>query len=213
MGHVTHITEDVVSAFSHYPLELATILAAFAPQPDWDQYVRGEYRQTRNKDNSQLGGGKPQVFRSPAAGPVASVFGRVDEADKGEFATKALGATAVSESTSNGPVTSRREPSLGPEEPEPGIAIYRSSSSSGDSDDDDDDPGWLSDPGFRSAGDFGFRASPLDPPHTRARSGSFGVSLFHLFLIQWIELSNFSFSGCVYPWGWCCYVQSLVQRG
>lgn len=61
MGHLTLISEDIVTAFSHYPPDLLSVLSKFVPQPDWDDYVSGSYRETKNKDTSLLGGGKPTV--------------------------------------------------------------------------------------------------------------------------------------------------------
>lgn len=61
MGHLTLISEDIVSAFDHYPSEVIDILSTYAPRPEWDQYVSGKYKETKDKDTSQLGGGKPVV--------------------------------------------------------------------------------------------------------------------------------------------------------
>lgn len=61
MGHLTLISEDIVSAFDHYPPDVIDILSSYAPRPEWDQYVSGKYKETKDKDTSQLGGGKPVV--------------------------------------------------------------------------------------------------------------------------------------------------------
>ncbi|KAG9051568.1 hypothetical protein FS837_004078 [Tulasnella sp. UAMH 9824] len=61
MGHLTLISEDIVSAFDHYPPDVIDILSSYAPRPEWDQYVSGKYKETKDKDSSQLGGGKPVV--------------------------------------------------------------------------------------------------------------------------------------------------------
>ncbi|KAG8985982.1 hypothetical protein FRB90_004323 [Tulasnella sp. 427] len=61
MGHLTLISEDIVSAFEHYPTDVIDILSTYAPRPEWDQYVSGKYKETKDKDTSQLGGGKPVV--------------------------------------------------------------------------------------------------------------------------------------------------------
>ena len=89
MGHLTLISEDVISAFSHYPLELKEQLSQYAPQPEWDQYVSGRFQETKERDTSQLGGGKPvvlpgQIPLRPGLGPgVASKAGMlaIDEGD------------------------------------------------------------------------------------------------------------------------------------
>ncbi len=59
MGHLTLISEDIVSAFDHYPPDLIDVLSKYGPRPEWDQYVSGKYKETRDKDQTQLGGGKP----------------------------------------------------------------------------------------------------------------------------------------------------------
>lgn len=91
MGHLTLISEDVISALTLYPDELSATIAQYAPQPQWDNYVSGRFRETKAKDSSQLGGGKPNVTAGRAAGggeaSVASATGRgaaglkVDEAE------------------------------------------------------------------------------------------------------------------------------------
>jgi hypothetical protein len=57
---------------------LKQIIEAYAPQPAWDDYVRGRYKETRKKDTSLLGGGKPAVISSLAR-PAGQW--RVDEED------------------------------------------------------------------------------------------------------------------------------------
>ncbi|KIO34753.1 hypothetical protein M407DRAFT_64204 [Tulasnella calospora MUT 4182] len=61
MGHLTLISEDIVSAFDHYPTDVIGILSTYAPRPEWDEYVSGKYKETKDKDMSQLAGGKPVV--------------------------------------------------------------------------------------------------------------------------------------------------------
>jgi hypothetical protein len=61
MGHLTQISEDVINSFAHYPPDLSAILRKFAPQPDWNLYVSGRFQETKDRDSSQLGGGKPVV--------------------------------------------------------------------------------------------------------------------------------------------------------
>lgn len=80
MGHLTLISEDVISALEHYPPELRLILAQFAPQPGWDDYVSGRYHETKKKDTSLLGGGKPVVTGNASRGAPRW---KVDEADSG----------------------------------------------------------------------------------------------------------------------------------
>src|SRR6267154_4876238 len=66
MGHLTLISEDVITALDHFPPDLKQVIEGHAPQPAWDEYVRGRYKETRKKDTSLLGGGKPAVVGSLA---------------------------------------------------------------------------------------------------------------------------------------------------
>ena len=91
MGHLTLISEDVILALGHYPPELRLILAQYAPQPDWDDYVGGRYHETKERDTSLLGGGKPSVA---ASGPRGAGKWRVDEAD-------VMGTSSAMVSTNN----------------------------------------------------------------------------------------------------------------
>lgn len=77
MGHLTLMAEDVITALEHFPLDLRHIIEQFAPQPAWNDYVTGRYKETKKRDTSLLGGGKPAVNNAPHPG------GRwaVDEAD------------------------------------------------------------------------------------------------------------------------------------
>lgn len=82
MGHLTLISEDIVSAFEHYPPELIDILSAYAPRPEWDQYVTGKYKETRDNDSLQLGGGKPVLGLGLANFPsILSSVKKIDEGD------------------------------------------------------------------------------------------------------------------------------------
>ncbi|KAF8759787.1 SAPS protein [Rhizoctonia solani] len=40
---------------------LLEALSPYVPQPDWDNFVAGQYKETKERDTSQLGGGKPAV--------------------------------------------------------------------------------------------------------------------------------------------------------
>jgi serine/threonine-protein phosphatase 6 regulatory subunit 3 len=76
MGHLTLISEDVITALDHFPPDLKQVIEKYAPQPAWDDYVRGRYKETKKKDTSLLGGGKPTVVAS-ASRPAW----KVDEED------------------------------------------------------------------------------------------------------------------------------------
>lgn len=78
MGHLTLISEDVITALQHYPPDLKLRLAQYAPQPDWDDYVGGRYQETKVKDTSLLGGGKPTLLTGV---PRSTAKWKVDEAE------------------------------------------------------------------------------------------------------------------------------------
>ena len=63
------------------------MITKFTPQPEWDNYVIGCYQETKNKDTSLLGGGKPTLSLT-RPGSVASW--KVDEQD---IATTTAGAS------------------------------------------------------------------------------------------------------------------------
>ena len=78
MGHLTLISEDVIGALEHLPPDLRLQIGQYAPQPEWDEYVTGRYKETKKKDTSLLGGGKPVV--APSMRSSAAQW-KVDEAD------------------------------------------------------------------------------------------------------------------------------------
>jgi serine/threonine-protein phosphatase 6 regulatory subunit 3 len=78
MGHLTLISEDVLTALDHFPPDLKLVIEEYAPQPAWDDYVRGRYKETKKKDTSLLGGGKPTVTAN-ALRPASQW--KVDEED------------------------------------------------------------------------------------------------------------------------------------
>lgn len=61
MGHLTLMSEDVITALERFPPELRLIMIEFAPDPEWDHYVTGRYKETKRRDTRVLGGGKPVV--------------------------------------------------------------------------------------------------------------------------------------------------------
>lgn len=78
MGHLTLISEHVVTALERFPPDLRLIIQKFAPDPEWDEYVTGRYDETRRRDARLLGGGKP-VVNSATSRNVARW--KVDEDD------------------------------------------------------------------------------------------------------------------------------------
>ncbi|CUA70095.1 Extragenic suppressor of kinetochore protein 1 [Schizosaccharomyces pombe 972h-] [Rhizoctonia solani] len=83
MGHLILIADDIVAALEHYPHSLLEALSPYVPQPDWDNFVAGQYKETKERDMSQLGGGKPAVSAmgigigrgGPVGGLSANRFG------------------------------------------------------------------------------------------------------------------------------------------
>src|SRR5882757_9941505 len=78
MGHLTLISEDVLTTLEHSSPDLRLVIIRFTPQPEWNDYVTGRYQETKNKDTSLLGGGKPALSMT-RSGSAASW--KVDEQD------------------------------------------------------------------------------------------------------------------------------------
>jgi len=78
MGHLTLISEDVIGALEHSSPDLRLIILKFTPQPEWNDYVNGRYQETKNKDTSLLGGGKPALSMTR---PGSAASWKVDEQD------------------------------------------------------------------------------------------------------------------------------------
>ena len=98
MGHLTLISEDVIIALGHFPADLRATILHHAPKPDWDEYVNGRYNETKSRDTSLLGGGKPVLSGAPTR---PSSQWKVDEEDT---RTLASGSTAASEMANNSTV-------------------------------------------------------------------------------------------------------------
>jgi hypothetical protein len=83
MGHLILISDDIVAALEHYPHSLLEALSPYVPQPDWDNFVAGQYKETKERDLSQLGGGRPAIPANaagmgrgaPIGGITANRFG------------------------------------------------------------------------------------------------------------------------------------------
>lgn len=186
MGHLTLISEDVITALQHYPPDLKLRLAKYAPQPDWDDYIGGRYQETKVKDTSLLGGGKPMLN----AGVVRSAAKwKVDEAEitpaltsgssdpggpdggtemNGEF--RRTGKLTRESSADFGVAPMSNEEPSGP----PQFASYLAqamsthiTSSDDGSDEEDEDGGWLaqkfSEPPISSRNMSSTDRRPLDP--------------------------------------------------
>lgn len=90
MGHLTLISEDVINSLEHFPPDLRLVVAQYAPQPEWDEYATGGYKETKKKDSSLLGGGKPVI--APGIRNGATQW-KVDEAESSANAATATVAS------------------------------------------------------------------------------------------------------------------------
>ncbi|KDQ61229.1 hypothetical protein JAAARDRAFT_173829 [Jaapia argillacea MUCL 33604] len=173
MGHLTLISEDVIGALDHYPPDLRIIIARYAPRPDWEEYVNGRFKETKKRDTSLLGGGKPTI----GAPPARATRWKVDEAETATTAVPPVDPVAAPASGTNGieeaksdfrrSTNTRRESSgdfgttfMDEEEEDSGTGPpqfarylaqelqstehFGSSSSSDASDDEEEEGGWLS---------------------------------------------------------------------
>jgi len=105
MGHLTQVAEDVIGALEHYPPNLRLIIEQYAPQPAWQEYVTGRFNETKKRDTSLLGGGKPAVTSTSRpgsrwavdeedGGPSLSAGANVGPGTTGEF-RRAVGTRAT----------------------------------------------------------------------------------------------------------------------
>ncbi|KAG6330423.1 hypothetical protein ID866_8667 [Astraeus odoratus] len=186
MGHLTLMSEDVITALEHYPLELRLTIEQYAPQPEWDDYVTGRYHETKERDMSLLGGGKPSVNA-----PKAGARWAVDEEDakpmsagttvtngnsmlKGEF-RRSVGSRPTREDSADfGPAPIDEDDDDDNETGPPQFARYLAQemqsseffSSDASDDEDDEDGGWLA----HSTFDLG------KPPPPRRHNNALGTS-------------------------------------
>ncbi|TFK36388.1 SIT4 phosphatase-associated protein-domain-containing protein [Crucibulum laeve] len=169
MGHLTLISEDVLTALERFPPDLRLIILQYVPDPEWDQYVTGRYNETKTRDARLLGGGKPVVS---VDAPRDRQRWAVDEEEvstsggggsngggmRGEFrrASSVGPRREVSGGADFGPAPMEDdEDEVHHDEEAPQFASYlaqemqQSDSFGGSSsDDDDDDEGWLTQSNF-----------------------------------------------------------------
>jgi serine/threonine-protein phosphatase 6 regulatory subunit 3 len=82
MGHITLISEEIAAALEHhFPPELTARVREHVPQPDWNDYVNGDLSETKRKDTSLLGGGKPAITPLAKPSPFGEMRWRMDETD------------------------------------------------------------------------------------------------------------------------------------
>jgi hypothetical protein len=76
MGHLTLLAEDVISALDRFPSDLEElILTTYAPHPEWEEYVKGRYSETKKKDRLTLGGPKPSSHMGSSGFPGGNAGG------------------------------------------------------------------------------------------------------------------------------------------
>jgi serine/threonine-protein phosphatase 6 regulatory subunit 3 len=62
MGHLTLLSQDLITALERYPPTFSAQLRSFLPPEvaaEWDTYVSGRFEQTRENERKTLGGSKP----------------------------------------------------------------------------------------------------------------------------------------------------------
>ncbi|CAE6471581.1 unnamed protein product [Rhizoctonia solani] len=171
MGHLILISDDIVAALEHYPHSLLEALLPYIPQPDWNDFVAGQYKETKERDMSQLGGGKPPVSAAgigigrggPVGGLATNRFGDTPSPRMESTAGRGIGPVPRGE-VRGGADFGPAEPddTLIPSDPDPVATeqVKANQLSSGPlSDDDDDaiDPAWVS--SHSASGDFDLNAA------------------------------------------------------
>jgi serine/threonine-protein phosphatase 6 regulatory subunit 3 len=81
MGHLTLMSEDVIAALAHYPSDLRAQLEPCAPVPGWEDYVNGRYHETKQRDSTLLGGGKPVIAAGQPRGMMPASRWKADESE------------------------------------------------------------------------------------------------------------------------------------
>ena len=139
MGYLTLMADDVLMALETFPPDLRLAVAETAPQPDWDEYVTGRYNETKKKDTSVLGGGKPSIVAS-AARPGATQW-RVDEQDtspSAPSASSASGSGAGNSGSNHSGVQGEFRRATSARPTKGNSADFRAAFADDDDDDDDD---------------------------------------------------------------------------
>lgn len=125
MGHLTLMSEDVISALEHYPADLRAVIAPYAPVPAWEEYVHGRYHETKKKDTALLGGGKPVI--APGQRGVAVARWKADDNEAAAAAAAAMDGGGELTKSVGGHPTRAQTADFGPAEVDD------------DEDDEDDD--------------------------------------------------------------------------
>jgi serine/threonine-protein phosphatase 6 regulatory subunit 3 len=130
MGHLTLISEDVITTLEHFPPDLRQVIEEYAPQPAWDEYVRGRYKETKKKDTSLLGGGKPTMTANV---PRPAAQWKVDEEDSSASVAPPAVKSNLQETKGEFRRVTGSRPAL------TNTADFGVASTADDDDDDDDD--------------------------------------------------------------------------
>ncbi|KAI8814145.1 SIT4 phosphatase-associated protein-domain-containing protein [Cladochytrium replicatum] len=95
MGHLTYIADEVVKLIEKCQPDFAEELKDYLQAEDWQEYVSGILRETKERDRQPLGGVRPSAVNQHVSmvGEMGS-FAAVDEADTGVRTTN--GAVAAS---------------------------------------------------------------------------------------------------------------------
>lgn len=59
MGHLILIAEDIIKFLSRCPPDLLHLLEPHYLASEWQAFVDGPYREAKERDNTNMGGGKP----------------------------------------------------------------------------------------------------------------------------------------------------------
>jgi hypothetical protein len=89
------ISEDVIGALNHFPVDLRLDVSKYIREAAWEEYVAGRYKETKKRDSSLLGGGKPVLV---PGGTRPGARWRIDE----EESTSPISAVASISEISGG---------------------------------------------------------------------------------------------------------------
>ncbi|KAJ3289499.1 hypothetical protein HK104_007414 [Borealophlyctis nickersoniae] len=89
MGHLTYISDEVCKLLEKCSADLGDELRDFLYAEDWQEYVNGTLRETKERDRQPLGGARPNTNPQQHALPLVTGIGggfnaaNLDEADTG----------------------------------------------------------------------------------------------------------------------------------
>jgi serine/threonine-protein phosphatase 6 regulatory subunit 3 len=173
MGHLTLLSQDLITALERYPPTFSAQLRSFLPPEvatEWDAYVSGRFEQTRENERKMLGGGKPVAGGGLGLGAAAGGVGvgggagagktkwKIDEGEDGGLTLRESASPTVLSPAS----TAAKNLNLN------GIGAIRDRRARGDAggDDDDEEGGSVLKGEFRRGGNLRRREPSADfgPP-------------------------------------------------